>query len=91
MVVLEAAASGLPIVSLHVNYDGLIDECGGGIYCNDDTHTLAASIMRLCTDDDLYVSMSCGARKYIAHYHAIDTQMEKFKELLLDTVKKGYA
>jgi glycosyltransferase involved in cell wall biosynthesis len=91
MVVLEAAASGLPIVSLHVNYDGLIDEYGGGIYCNDDAHTLTASMMRLCSDDDLYVSMSSGARKYIAHYHAIDTQIEIFKELLLDTVKKGYA
>ena len=91
MVVLEAAASGLPIVSLHVNYDGLIDECGGGIYCNNDTHTLAVSMERLCRDDDLYVSMSSGARTYIARYHAIDTQMEKFKELLHDTVKKGYA
>jgi glycosyltransferase involved in cell wall biosynthesis len=84
MVVLEATASGLPIVSLHVNYDGLIDECGGGIYCNDDADTLAMSMTRLCSDDDLYTSMSNGARTYISHFHAIDTQMEKFKKLLRD-------
>ncbi len=83
MVVLEAAASGLPIVSLHVNYDGLIDECAGGIYCNNDTLALAASMEQLCGDDDLYASMSSGAQKYIARHHAIDTQMVKFKKLLV--------
>jgi glycosyltransferase involved in cell wall biosynthesis len=82
MVVLEAAASGLPIVSLQLNYSGLIDEFRGGVHCKGDLNTFFHEFNSLLSDENKIRRLGNGARKYISVYHDLNTQMEKFKKII---------
>lgn len=81
MVVLEAAAVGVPILSLKINYDDLIDKYKGGMYCNSDLNTMIREFKLLVSDSEFNKQMSENAVKYIYEKHNI---IENVKKLLLE-------
>lgn len=81
-VVLEAASVGLPVLSLSLNYTGLIDEFGGGVYCHDDEREMRREFARLVHDDDELASLGRGARDYVRSVHDVGRQTSKLVEAL---------
>ncbi|MCG8369879.1 MAG: glycosyltransferase, partial [Proteobacteria bacterium] len=81
-VVLEAASLGLPVLSLSLNYPGLIDEFGGGVYCHDDEREMGRQFERLLRDDDELASLGRGARNYVRSVHDVARQTSKLLEAL---------
>jgi glycosyltransferase involved in cell wall biosynthesis len=82
MVVLEAAAVGVPILSLKINYDDLIDTYSGGIYCNSDITVMMEKFELLVSDSELNRNLSENAVRYIYENHDIGENVKRlFKEI----------
>lgn len=77
-VVLEATVSGLPVVSLSLQYGGLIDEFQGGIVCNDSLTNLSANTRLLLEQQSQYKKASTGAKKYTTTNHEITKNASLF-------------
>ncbi len=84
MVVLEGAAMGLPILSYSLNYDFLIDEYGGGVFCKKDFENFNSSFKELISNEKKYLEMSKGARKYVHEYHELGNMVKKYLKILKD-------
>jgi glycosyltransferase involved in cell wall biosynthesis len=50
MTVLEAVSCGLPVLSLFLNYDALIDDYNAGIFCSGDSSALTLRLNELLAD-----------------------------------------
>lgn len=77
MVVLEAAAVGVPILSLKINYDDLIDTYSGGIYCDSDINVLMEKFKLLVSDSELNRNLSENAVRFIYENHDIVENVKK--------------
>jgi glycosyltransferase involved in cell wall biosynthesis len=88
MVVLEAAYVGLPVISLHINYNGLISKYDGGFYCESDIKRLYKYFDLLVNDIKLIEKMSNNARNYILENHNIVENVNKLVVLLQADNKK---
>lgn len=84
MVVLEASAMGLPILSYSLNYDYLIDEYGGGVFCNEDSKLFKSGFNELISNDEKYLEMSEGAKKYVKDHHELSNMVKKYLKILED-------
>ena len=82
VVVLEAASLRRPVLSLHLSYDGLIDDYRGGVNCSGDFHILSSEFARLIEDHDARTSMGHGAYRYVAQTHDVETQTTKLIEMI---------
>ena len=71
MVVLEAAAVGVPVLSLKINYDDLIDTYHGGIFCESDFIRMNENLKLLVSDENLNREMSKNAKQYVMENHDI--------------------
>jgi glycosyltransferase involved in cell wall biosynthesis len=78
MTVLESAASGLPILSLHLNYEGIFDETDGGFYCNGDFELMSKYLKILIKDKKIYEKKSLGAKEFVKNSHSIEKNTELF-------------
>jgi len=85
MTVLESAASGLPILSLSLNYEGLFDKTDGGFYCNGNIELMSEYLKILIKDKEIYEKKSLGAREFVKNNHSI----EKNTELLIKYINKS--
>ncbi|MBP9044322.1 MAG: glycosyltransferase [Spirochaetes bacterium] len=88
MVVLEVAYVGLPVISLHINYNGLISKYDGGFYCESDIKRLYKYFDLLVNDIKLIEKMSNNARNYILENHNIVENVNKLVVLLQADNKK---
>jgi glycosyltransferase involved in cell wall biosynthesis len=82
MVVLEAAASGLPILSYSLNYDYLIDDYKAGYYSASDFALFDSQFKKLQSDHMLFLQTSTNALKYIDEKHTINSITNDFIETL---------
>mgnify|MGYP000846707277 CR=1 FL=1 len=64
LTVIEAAATGLPVLSLNYNYGNLIDEYHAGFFCNGDLNQMNENFLRLMNDEKLLKFMSKNAMAY---------------------------
>lgn len=84
VVVLEAASLRKPILSLHLNYSGLIDEYGGGYFCQGDVSILASEFTRMMADESLRKRLGNGAYSYVNDVHDVRKQTAKLVDLIND-------
>lgn len=82
IVVLEAASLRKPILSLELNYDGLIDEFEGGRYCAGDFSLFAREFRAIVEDEELREQLGNGAFKYLQKKHNTHEQTAKLVSLL---------
>ncbi|MGV7930892.1 MAG: glycosyltransferase family 4 protein [Spirochaetota bacterium] len=71
MTVLEATATGLPVLSYKLNYGELIDVYKGGVYCDGDFDELNASLRNTVSQHTHYNTMSQNASGYFKNTHDI--------------------
>lgn len=71
MTVLEATATGLPVLSYKLNYGELIDVYKGGAYCDGKINKLTYFLRKLTSTKILYESKSLQAIKYANDNHHI--------------------
>jgi glycosyltransferase involved in cell wall biosynthesis len=83
MVVLEACASGLPVISYKLNYGLLIDEYHGGIFCNGSIDEMTRQIQKLSGNFELLSSMSKNAIKFVSENHDIKERANQFKSIIM--------
>ncbi len=86
LVLLEAMAVGLPVISTAVM--GTRDIVGprrGALVPADDEGAFAEAIVRLASDPDLRARLSCEAREYAREWHA-DTLAERLAALYREVV-----
>lgn len=88
MVVLEACAAGLPVVSYKLNYSLLIDEYHGGIFCNGSFDEMNNQISKLPGNFELLTSMSKNAIKFVSENHDIKERADQFKNILMQFSKQ---
>ncbi len=81
MTVLEAAATGLPIISYILNYDNLITKYNAGFCCKNNFDLMNDNLRTLLSDKNLYSRMSNNAFEFTKENHDIDTNAEKFLTL----------
>lgn len=64
MTVLEAVSCGLPVLSLHLNYDALVDDYNAGIFCSGDSSALTQGLNVLLADSAKLNEMEQNALKF---------------------------
>jgi glycosyltransferase involved in cell wall biosynthesis len=62
---LEAFATGIPVVSTHVGAEGLAEEDGSVCRLSDDGPAFAEAVLDLLADPDRAELMACRARRYV--------------------------
>ncbi len=77
MVVLEASASGIPILSLNLNYGDLFSKYNGGFFCNGHFTLMSQYLREVYNNKELYSIKSEGAASYIKENHNIKTNVKK--------------
>ena len=81
-VVLEAASLRRPVLSLAINYDGLLSEYEGGRFCNEDYSFFSKEFRSLMNDDELRTKMGEGAYRYVREVHDVHEQTTKLTAVL---------
>ncbi|MBI3251430.1 MAG: glycosyltransferase family 4 protein [Candidatus Andersenbacteria bacterium] len=84
-VYLQAAAYGVPIVSLAVNPDNFLSVYKVGEACRGSFDELAAAVRRLWQGGDNYDQMVHAGPIYIAHAHAGDAIIKSWERLFAHT------
>ncbi len=81
---IQAAQNGVPILSVNVNPDGLLDREGLGIWCQNNSTQLPAALERILTDRELTESIAQRGPDYIQTHHSLERNAERFLELIND-------
>jgi len=84
MVVLEAAASGVPILSLALNYGDLFDRYEGGLSCGGDFDRFVEGFRTLAADEELRTRFGINAHRYVVEEHSVQRQTRRLVETLND-------
>ena len=82
--VLEAASLRRPILSLELNYGGLISEFDGGRFCDGDFMRFASEFRKMMEDESLRSQLGNGAYDYVRDVHNVRNQTAKLVELIND-------
>jgi len=80
---IQACKNGTPIVSLNVNPDEFITQCGAGEFCNNDISKMNIAIRQICTNNSCFEKYSASAGEYARNNHSIEKNVEKLEELFL--------
>ena len=83
-VVLEAASLRTPILTLAINYEGLIDKFGGGRYCHSSRARLFEEFQSMIHDPVARSEMGEGAYQYVKETHDVRKETTKLVGLLND-------
>lgn len=76
MSVLEAAANGVPIISLNIDYGKLTEEYHGACTCQGDETRMQWSLLTIVKDEQLWKQMSEGSWRYANDHHDLAKQTE---------------
>lgn len=82
MIVLEATSLGLPVLAYSLNYDYLIDDYKGGVFCQKDFSLFNDNFKELLKNENKYLEMSKNAKKYAKDYHDLQKNVDKFLEII---------
>jgi len=83
-VLLEAAASGTPIVSLE-DFDSFLKRSGAGFSSGEDLAQLAGKIRELWALTPEWHTYSRSGAEYVRRHHSLSTCVTKFREAVLRT------
>lgn len=81
---LHAMCSGVPILSLNVDPDGVLQKTGSGIVCADDAAALSRSLASLAADPDLRTRMARAELQYVRTTHISSAVLPLYSRLLSD-------
>lgn len=84
VVVLEAASLRKPVLSLHLDYEGLVADYDGGICCHGDFASLSSEFEMLIGNDRRRAEMGIGAYEYVKDVHDVRKQTLKLVKLIND-------
>lgn len=79
---LQAAAMGVPIVSLEVDPDGLLARHGCGICAAGDARTMREAVMKICADDARAGALALAAHRYALERHEAGARIAEFDACL---------
>ena len=82
MVVLEATASGLPILSLKLEYSGLFETYNGGFNCENSLDVMNSKFQSLINDDNLLQKYSHNAKRFALENHEISVKAKELVTIL---------
>lgn len=82
MVVLEAAAQGLPILAYQTQYEYLLTEYKGGVFLNGHFGALKEEVLRLNSDSLRRTNLGESARRYVLEHHGIRRSVLKLRHEL---------
>ena len=82
LTVIEAVSSGVPVISLSLNYGELIDRYRAGFFCNNQIGIADRYFKQLVNDDKLLTEMSQNAIRYSRDFHDIKKNTSQLYELL---------
>ncbi|HUG82366.1 MAG TPA: glycosyltransferase family 4 protein [Bryobacterales bacterium] len=82
VVVLEAASLKKPILSLHLRYQGLLGEYGGGAWCDGDPVCFSHEFNVLLDNAELRRTMGEGAYRYVKDIHDVKEQTVRLLNLI---------
>ncbi|MFW5808657.1 MAG: glycosyltransferase family 4 protein [Spirochaetota bacterium] len=71
MTVLEAAAAGVPIVSLYINIEDSLETYQFGLYCHENIDRMRSAVHELVEDEQKWSIMSHNARSFMSSVHNI--------------------
>ena len=83
---LQAAVSGVPVVSLSVDPDGILSAYHCGICSNDDFDGFVQSVRTLWADRETAEVYVNNFFEYVLSHHALQLQAERFEALLDEVV-----
>ncbi len=84
MVVLEALSCGVPVLSLKLNYNGLLTEHGAGCYCYNNFEEMNKEFGALLKDKKSYTAKSAKALDYVKSNHEIKNNVRELLRLIED-------
>lgn len=84
---LQAAAAGVPILSLSIDPDGLLGKHKAGLVANDDYAILVYNLKWLLSETGLVDNLSTQAIIYMNEYHNVAKNSEKWKDTIRGLVK----
>lgn len=79
---LHAMCSGVPILSLNVDPDGVLERSGAGIVCADDVTALVRNLASLAADPVLRTRMAQAELQYVRTNHASSAVLPLYSQLL---------
>jgi glycosyltransferase involved in cell wall biosynthesis len=82
MVVLEAAATGLPILSYNLSYGDLVEKYHGGFNCQGDFSLLNDRFSTIVENPEMCKTMGNNAYKYIFEHHNIKINANEFLRII---------
>jgi len=84
LAVLEAMASGLPVVSTrHAGILDVVEHGVRGLLCAEhDIRSMAANMVRLIDEPDTALAMGLAGRAYVEVHHRVEVQVEALQRIL---------
>lgn len=82
----QAAAAGVPILSLKVNPDNFLENFSCGIACGDNYEILNDRLKYLLANNNVRQKMAKNGFRYVKSNHDSKEQMKKFKLLLMNHI-----
>ena len=84
--VLEAMASGLPVVGTPVAFQSMVARDEDGVFAASTPDAFASAVVALLRDDDLRRERGQGARRYVERHHRWDELGTRFEAILMSVV-----
>ena len=78
-VFLQAWQYGVPVVSLHVDPDGVIEKYGLGRYVAGDYDHLCGAVDEFMSDSNLCIKVGESAKKYVRRTHSVEVVVNQYR------------
>ncbi|PKO72738.1 MAG: hypothetical protein CVU20_01560 [Betaproteobacteria bacterium HGW-Betaproteobacteria-14] len=82
---LQSAVTGVPIVSLEVDPDGMLARHGCGICAAGDARTMREAVVKLCADDAHAEALARAAHRHVLERHEAGARVAEFEACLRET------
>ncbi len=86
--ILEAMASGVPVVTSSLGYEGISAKSGEDVLVEDEPERFAQQIARLLKEPQLRQQLSQNGQKVIEQHYNWETNLQRLEQILVDIISK---
>lgn len=86
---LQSAVTGVPIVSVGVDPDGMLGRHGCGLVAEDAPEALRETVRRLCRDEALAEGLAAASHRYALEHHEAGGRIAEFEACLGELAGAG--
>lgn len=86
---LQAAKYNVPILSLHVDPDGMLSHHQAGICANGDMNTMLNNLKTWISNDQIVQDYGEKARQYVVQHHDLSEKIRQLAEILRQTIRQS--